>query len=161
MIDIIYTYKLNELRQSQTQLDQNSIRIIANGPDKSVIITQQIVVQPFRVRIAEGKVYKEELQKNKYHPLKFHDCYPITLVTVCQFYTTFTWFLRFSHFFDCPVVVWAVATADAWWMWRKVLAEPAEPEGSASLSCVDALKINSSAQAMVFREMRLSWTFQI
>lgn len=48
-----FTYQLDELRQPEPELDQHGVGVIADRPDQTVVVTEQVVVQPFGVRVAQ------------------------------------------------------------------------------------------------------------
>lgn len=44
---ILYTHQLNKLGQSKSELNKNRLRVVAHRPYQSIIITEQVIVQPW------------------------------------------------------------------------------------------------------------------
>jgi len=54
------TYQIDELGQAQTQFNQHRVRIIADWSDKTIVVTQQIIVEPFGIWISVNCFAKEQ-----------------------------------------------------------------------------------------------------
>lgn len=48
------TYHIDELRESQSHLDGQPVRVVSHGPDEAVVIGEEIVVQSLSVRVRSG-----------------------------------------------------------------------------------------------------------
>lgn len=48
---ILQTYHFDELCQFEFEPDSDGLRVVDDGPDESVVVAQQVVVQPLRIRI--------------------------------------------------------------------------------------------------------------
>jgi len=62
----LYTaYQLDELRESEAQLDQNGVGVVADRSDETVVITEQVVVQSFGVRVAQTPDGRQQQQRQR------------------------------------------------------------------------------------------------
>lgn len=57
-----HAYQVNELWQTQAKLNQNRLRIIADRPNQSIVIAQQIIIKSLCIRIS---MHHNQMQ-NKY-----------------------------------------------------------------------------------------------
>lgn len=45
-------YHIYQLRQTQAHFDGETVRVVANGPDETVVVGEEVVVEALGVRVA-------------------------------------------------------------------------------------------------------------
>lgn len=66
------TYNVDELTEPESHLDREPIRVVADGPDQTVVVGQQIVIQPlrFRVCVAQAAPHAQNSDHQRQHHLR-------------------------------------------------------------------------------------------
>lgn len=59
------TYQLDQLRQPEPELYQHGVGVVADGPDEPIVVAEQVVVQPFGVRVAQATGRGQEQQDER------------------------------------------------------------------------------------------------
>ena len=49
------THQLDELRETEAQLDQHRVSVVGHGPNESIVCAEQVIVQSFGVRVRTGQ----------------------------------------------------------------------------------------------------------
>ena len=72
-------YHVDELRQFQAEFDCQSVGIVTNWPDETVVIGQQVFVEPFGILVgrhqADGE-HQQQQQTRHPRPSTVNDGYP-------------------------------------------------------------------------------------
>lgn len=58
------TYHVNKLGKSQAHFHGETVRVVAHGPDESVVVREEIVVEPLCVRVGDARRRSESSQRH-------------------------------------------------------------------------------------------------
>jgi hypothetical protein len=66
------TYNVDELAESQAHFDSEPIGVISDGPNQTVVVREQVVIQSlgFRVRDAQAAPHAEHSDHQRQHHLR-------------------------------------------------------------------------------------------
>lgn len=65
----IKTYHVNELRESESHFNSQSVRVVTNRSDERVIAVDEIIVKSFSIVISTNRAQEQQKHKHKQTPL--------------------------------------------------------------------------------------------